>query len=128
MVLKISDLAGLSQTRPTLAYAMALLMFSLSGIPPLAGFFAKFAVFNAAIGAEFYVLSVIGVVASVVAAFYYLRVIKVMFFDAPDDAFNDDIPFARHLVLGVSIAFVALFVFKPTALMALAQGAASSLF
>lgn len=128
MVVKIRDLAGLSQTRPTLAYAMALLMFSMSGIPPLAGFFGKFAVFQSAISAEFYVLAVIGVVASVVAAFYYLRVIKVMFFDTPKDDFNDDVPLARHIILLVAVAFVTLFIFKPTALMALAQSAANSLF
>ena len=108
--------------------ALVILMFSMSGIPPLAGFFGKFAVFQAAITAEHYVLAVIGVVASVVAAFYYLRVIKVMFFDAPQDDFNDDIPLARHVILAVSVAFVTLFVFKPTALMALAQSAANSLF
>src|SRR5690606_21958966 len=77
----INDLAGLSRYKPALAYAMALLLFSMSGIPPLAGFFGKFLVFKAAVASGFYVLAVLGVVASVVAAFYYLRLIKVMFFD-----------------------------------------------
>lgn len=128
MVLKIKDLAGLSQTKPVLAYAMAILMFSMSGIPPLAGFFGKLSVFQAAIGAELYVLATLGVLTSVVAAYYYLRIIKVMFFDDAEDRFNDDIPFARHVVLGISVAFVVLFIFKPVWLMSVLDGAAASLF
>ena len=81
MVENISDLAGISRTNPVMAILLALLMFSMAGIPPLAGFFAKFYVFSAAIQAELYPLAVIGVLASVVGAFYYLRVVKVMFFD-----------------------------------------------
>ncbi len=79
----MDSLAGLAKTRPGLAAAMAVFMFSLAGIPPLFGFFPKFAVFNAAISAEMYVLAVIGVVTSVVGAFYYLRVIKLAYFDEP---------------------------------------------
>jgi NADH-quinone oxidoreductase subunit N len=128
MVLQIKDLAGLSQTKPVLAYAMVVLMFSMSGIPPLAGFFGKLAVFQAAMGAEMYVLATLGVLTSVVAAYYYLRIIKVMFFDAPEDSFNDDIPLARHVVLGVSVAFVLFFILKPVWLMDFVEGASASLF
>ena len=128
MVLKIKDLAGLSQTKPVLAYGMAIFMFSMSGIPPLAGFFGKLMIFQAAISSELYVLATVGVLSSVVAAFYYLRIIKVMFFDAPEDGFNDDIPFARHVVMGIAVAFVVLFVFKASSLMAIVDGAAQSLF
>ncbi|MEO0499925.1 MAG: NADH-quinone oxidoreductase subunit NuoN [Pseudomonadota bacterium] len=77
------SLAGLSKTRPGLALAMLIFMFSLAGIPPLLGFWPKFSVFNAAIEAEMYVLAVIGVVTSVIGAFYYLRVIKLAYFDEP---------------------------------------------
>jgi NADH-quinone oxidoreductase subunit N len=77
----IDSLAGLSKTRPLLAVAMAIFMFSLAGIPPLLGFWPKLAVFNAAMAVEMYVLATIAVVTSVVGAFYYLRIIKVMFFD-----------------------------------------------
>ena len=80
---RIPDLAGLSQTRPFVALTMAVLMFSLTGVPPLAGFFAKWYVFLAAIEAQLYVLAVIGVLASAVSAFYYLRIVKVMYFDEP---------------------------------------------
>ena len=80
MVYEIGDLAGLSRTHPVMAFSLAMILFSLAGIPPLAGFFAKFYVFLAAIDAGLYVLAVIGVLASVVGAFYYLRIIKVMYF------------------------------------------------
>jgi NADH-quinone oxidoreductase subunit N len=128
MVLQIKDLAGLSKSKPVLAYAMAILMFSMSGIPPLAGFFGKLVVFQAAISAELYILAVLGVLTSVVAAFYYLRIIKTMFFDELDDMLNDNIPLARHVVLGVSMAFIVLFVFKPSGLMELFDAAVQNLF
>ena len=79
----IDDLAGLARTRPFVAAILALFMFSLVGLPPLAGFFAKWQVFLAAIEAQLFVLAVIGMLASAVSAFYYLRVIKVMYFDEP---------------------------------------------
>ncbi len=105
----ISDLAGLSKTHPVMAFLLAMLMFSLAGIPPLAGFFAKFYVFLAAIESGLYVLSVIGVLASVVGAFYYLRVIKIMYFDEPAPSFK---PMATELrvVLGLSGLFTLFFV------------------
>ena len=79
----ISDFAGLSRTNPLLAFFFAMLLFSLAGIPPLAGFFAKFYVFVAAIKAGLFTLSVIGVLTSVVGAYYYLLIVKVMYFDEP---------------------------------------------
>ncbi|MGB0935467.1 MAG: NADH-quinone oxidoreductase subunit NuoN [Alphaproteobacteria bacterium] len=79
----IDDLKGLSQLNPSMAFAIAVLMFSLAGIPPLAGFFAKLSIFLAAVQAEMYTITIIGVLASVVAASYYLKIIKVMYFDAP---------------------------------------------
>ena len=84
----IASLAGLSRSRPGLALAMAIFMFSLAGIPPLVGFFAKLAVFTAAVHAGLYPLAVAGFVASVIGAYYYLRVIKVMYFDAPGEPFS----------------------------------------
>ena len=79
----IDDLAGLSTTNPFMAVVLTILMFSLAGIPPLAGFFAKYFVFVAAIEAKLYALAVIGVLASVVGAYYYLRIVKMMWFDEP---------------------------------------------
>ena len=83
LVENIGDLAGLSRTHPTMAFLLAMLLFSLAGIPPLAGFFAKFYVFLAAIKAGLYALAVIGVLTSVVGAYYYLAIVKIMYFDEP---------------------------------------------
>ena len=80
---KISDFSGLSRTNPLLAFFFAMLLFSLAGVPPLAGFFAKFYVFIAAIKADLFTLAVIGVLTSVVGAYYYLSIVKVMYFDEP---------------------------------------------
>lgn len=102
----IDALAGLSRTRPGLAAAMAIFMFSLAGIPPLLGFNAKLAVFQAAVNAGLYPLAVLGFVASVIGAYYYLRVIKVMYLDAPAPAFARE----RNLVEGGLIAAAATFV------------------
>ena len=125
---KISDLSGLSQNNPMLAYALAILMFSMSGLPPMAGFLGKLVVFEAAVAAEYYVLAVLGVLASVVAAYYYLRVIKVMFFDEPAHEFDKGLPFGRGVVLGVSVGFVLFFIVKPDMLIAPMQVAAQTLF
>ena len=84
---EIADLAGLARTNPSMAFFLAMLLFSLAGIPPLAGFFAKFYVFLAAIKAGLYMLAVIGVLASVVGAYYYLLIVKIMYFDEPAPGF-----------------------------------------
>jgi NADH-quinone oxidoreductase subunit N len=109
MVEEIGDLAGLSKTHPVMAFLLAMLLFSLAGIPPLAGFFAKFYVFLAAIESGLYVLAVIGVLASVVGAFYYLRIIKIMYFDEPAPGFEPMAPELR-VVLGLSGVFTLFFV------------------
>ena len=109
MVEDIGDLAGLSRTHPVMAFLLAMLLFSLAGIPPLAGFFAKFYVFLAAIESGLYVLAVIGVLASVVGAFYYLRIIKIMYFDEPAPRFEPMAPELRF-VLGLSGIFTLFFV------------------
>jgi NADH-quinone oxidoreductase subunit N len=128
MVENISDLAGLSRSNPGLALAMAIFMFSMAGIPPLAGFFGKFFVFKAAIQAELYTLAIIGVLTSVVSAFYYLRVVKVMYFDEPAAALERPIGRTLATVIGGTAAFTLFFVFKPGPLLAGAAVAAVSLF
>lgn len=125
---EISDLAGLSRTSPLMAYAMAILMFSMSGIPPMAGFFGKLLVFNAAVASEFYVLAVFGVLTSVVAAFYYLYIIKVMFFDEPIDAFDKQVAFSKRAVVLLSVLFVLLFILSPDTLIQTSLSAATALF
>ena len=87
MVEEIDELAGLAQTNLGMATVLAILMFSLAGIPPLAGFFAKFYVFAAAVKEGLWPLAVFGVLASVVGAYYYVRIVKIMFFDAPKEKF-----------------------------------------
>ncbi len=127
LVESIDDLAGLSRTHPTMAFFMAMLLFSLAGIPPLAGFFAKFYVFLAAMKAGLYTLAVIGVLASVVGAYYYLLIVKIMYFDEPAKGF-ERMPVLLRLVLGVSGAINLLFFVYPAPLLGAATVAAKSLF
>src|ERR1700761_2926380 len=124
---QISDFAGLSRTNPLLAFFFAMLLFSLAGIPPLAGFFAKFYVFTAAIKAGLFTLAVIGVLASVVGAFYYLTIIKVMYFDEPL-AKLDPMRMELRTVLAVAGIFNIFFFVYPGPLVSVATAAAKSLF
>ena len=127
MVEDIDQLSGLSSTSPLMAFLLAMLLFSLAGVPPLAGFFAKFYVFLAAIHAGLYALAVIGVLLSVVGAYYYLRIVKIMYFDAPAERFEPmDTPLAA--VLGVTGLFILLYFIYPAPLVAFAGAAAKSLF
>jgi len=123
----INDLAGLSRTQPGLALALAIFMFSLAGIPPLAGFFGKLYVFMAAIDAQLYVLAVIGVLASVVGAYYYLAIIKIMYFDDAAEGFYPT-PIELKVVLAVCGLFNVLFFLYPGPLIGAASAAARSLF
>jgi NADH-quinone oxidoreductase subunit N len=127
MVEDIDALSGLSRTNPMMAFMLAMLLFSLAGIPPLAGFFAKFYVFLAAIHAGLYALAVIGVLLSVVGAYYYLRIVKLMYFDAPAERFEPMQP-SLAAVLGVSGGFILLYFVYPAPLVAFAGIAAKSLF
>jgi len=122
---QISDLAGLARTDKVLAFVLAVQMFSLAGIPPLAGFFAKYFVFLAAVQAGLYTLAVLAVIASVVGAYYYLRIVKVMYFDEPLEAF-DAMDGEVKLVAYASGAFVLLFVVFANPLLNLATAAAQS--
>jgi NADH-quinone oxidoreductase subunit N len=124
---EIADLAGLYRTKPAMAFFLAMLLFSLAGIPPLAGFFAKLYVFFAAINAGLYTLAIIGVLASVVGAYYYLMIVKTIYFDEPAPAFE---PMRGELkaVLGICGLFVLLFCFYPAPLVDAAAAAAKSLF
>ncbi len=127
LVENINDLAGLSRTHPTMAFFLAMLLFSLAGIPPLAGFFAKFYVFLAAINAGLYVLAVIGVLTSVVGAYYYLAIVKTMYMDEPVERFQS-MPVLLGFVLTVCALINILFFAYPAPLVGAAQAAAKSLF
>src|SRR6516165_3926936 len=117
MVEGIGDLAGLALTNPAMAFFLAVLLFSLAGIPPLAGFFAKFYVFLAAIKAGLFALAVIGVVTSVVGAYYYLAIVKTMYFDEPAEPFAP-MPYELRFVLAVAGLFNLLFIAYPAPLIA----------
>jgi NADH-quinone oxidoreductase subunit N len=128
MVEEISDLAGLAKTQPVVAAALAVAMFSMAGIPPLAGFFSKLYVFLAAITAGLYTLAVIGVLTSVVGAFYYLRLVKLMYFDEPTGVFDRPIGVKLGVVLAASSLFTLLFFLYPAPLIGAASVAAAALF
>ena len=123
----IGDLAGLSRNNKLLAFVLAMMMFSLAGIPPLAGFFAKWYVFVAAIQSNLYWLAVIGMLASVVSAFYYLRVVKIMYLDEPARPF-DRVNWEVTAVMALGGLFVVLFWVYPGPLVDAASAAAKSLF
>jgi NADH-quinone oxidoreductase subunit N len=122
----IADLAGLSTQRPGYALALALLMWSMAGIPPLSGFFGKLYVFSAAVSNGLDMLAVIGVLTSVIGAFYYLRVIKVMYFDAGSPDFDKSANGVR-LIMFIGAAATSLFVFIPGPLVSAADAAARAL-
>ncbi len=124
---QISDLAGLAKTDSVTAFFFAMLMFSLAGIPPLAGFFAKWYVFNAAIQAHLYPLAVIGVLSSAVAAYYYLRIVKVMYFDDAAPAFDKPTPVLRVVLAVTSLLVLFLFAY-PGSFVDATTAAAKSLF
>ena len=126
MIEDIGELSGLAETNMPMALALGAILFSLAGIPPLAGFFAKFYVFTAAIQAGLYPLAVIGILASVVAAFYYLRIVKIMFFDPPHGEFTRAEPYTRF-VMAIAGLFVLLYVVFPSPLSDAAAAAAKSL-
>ncbi len=124
---EISDLSGLARSNPPLAFFLALLLFSLAGIPPLAGFFAKYYVFLAAIKAGLFTLAVLGVLMSVVGAYYYLLIVKVMYFDEPAKGFVP-MPGELKAVLGITGLFNLLYFIYPAPLLTAASAAAKSLF
>ena len=112
----ISDLSGLSKTRPMLSLGLMIILFSLAGIPPLAGFFAKFYVFMTVIESEMYALAIIGLVTTVVSAFYYLRIIKVIYFDKPKKAFDQNYDLGLKISLILSSILILIYFIYPSIL------------
>ena len=127
MIETIDDLAGLSKSSPVISYLIAVMMFSMAGIPPMAGFFAKLYVFQAAIEGGAYILAVIGVLSSVVAAYYYLRIIKVIFFDEGDIVLKREKSFGHSIVLTLSTAFVLFYIISPGFLLDIVSGSVAPL-
>ncbi len=124
----IHDLAGLARTRPQFAFALAALMLSLAGLPPLAGIFAKFYVFLAAVEAHLYIAAALGFIASCVGAYYYLRIVTIMYFDEPAKPFDRSMSLGMASILAASTLFTILFVFRPGPLVSAAASAAQTLF
>lgn len=128
MVEDIDSVAGLSKTNPLMALALAIFMFSMAGIPPLGGFFAKFFVFKAAIDAELYVLAVAGLLTSVVGAFYYLRIVKLMYFDESSEPFDKNLGREITVLVTVTAVITAFFFVGLGPVLAGAETAAAVLF
>ena len=124
----INDLAGLARNHPMMAAAMAIFMFSMAGIPPLAGFFGKLYVFMAAVNEGLYVLAIIGVLTSVVGAYYYLRIVKIMYFDEPAEAFDRTAGREVGAIMTVAGLFTLLFFIFPSPIVNAASRAAAVLF
>jgi NADH-quinone oxidoreductase subunit N len=128
MVEGVNDLAGLGRTHPMMAFALLLFMFSLAGIPPLAGFWGKLYIFMAAVEAKLYWPAVLGVLASVVASYYYLRIVKVMYFDEPGEALDQPVFGVNRVVAFAAAIIVAVFSLAPQPLSVVAAAAAKGLF
>ena len=110
---KIEDLSGLSTNHPILSFALLVVLFSLAGIPPLAGFFAKFYVFIAVIEQSMYFLAIVGLLSTVVAAFYYLRLIKIIYFDVPKEKYETDHTIGLKITLTISTGILVLYFIYP---------------
>ena len=113
---QIDDLSGLSKNHPLLSISLLIILFSLAGIPPLAGFFAKFYIFKSVIEQSMYFLAIVGLLSTVVAAFYYLRIIKIMYFDEEKDSYDSDQSFWLKFSLTVSTILILMYFIFPSEL------------
>ena len=113
---QIDDLSGLSKNHPMLSLSLLIILFSLAGIPPLAGFFAKFYIFKSVIEQSMYFLAIVGLLATVVAAFYYLRIIKIMYFDKEKESYDKDHSLSLKFSLTFSTLIILLYFIFPSQL------------
>tara|TARA_X000001036_G_C20036803_1_gene545151 strand:- start:12 stop:527 length:516 start_codon:yes stop_codon:yes gene_type:complete len=113
---RIEDLSGLSKNHPMLSLALLIILFSLAGIPPLAGFFAKFYIFKTVIEQSMYFLAIVGLLSTVVAAFYYLMIIKIIYFDKEKDKYDMDYSVGIKMSLILSTLLILLYFIFPSAL------------
>ena len=112
----IEDLSGLSKKHPILSFSLLIVLFSLAGIPPLAGFFAKFYVFLAVIEQSMYFLAIVGLLATVVAAFYYLRIIKIIYFDPEKEEYETSHNLGLKITLAISTIFILAYFIYPSSI------------
>ena len=113
----IEDLSGLSKNHPILSLSLLIILFSLAGIPPLAGFFAKFYIFMAVIEQSMFFLAIIGLLSTVVAAFYYLRIIKIIYFDPSKEKYDSNHSLGLRISLIVSTIFLVFYFTYPNSLL-----------
>tara|TARA_B100000579_G_C22390356_1_gene646964 strand:+ start:67 stop:468 length:402 start_codon:yes stop_codon:yes gene_type:complete len=111
---EIEDLSGLSKNHPALSFSLMIILFSLAGIPPLAGFFAKFYIFMSVIEQSMYYLAVIGLLSTVVAAFYYLRIIKIIYFDPQKEKYETNHNIGLKFTLILSTLFILVYFIYPS--------------
>jgi len=112
----IKDLSGMSKNHPMLALSFLIILFSLAGIPPLAGFFAKFYIFMAVVEAKMYALAIIGLVTTVVSTFYYLRIIKIIYFDKPNKPFDESYDWGLKSSIILSSILILIYFIYPSIL------------
>jgi len=110
---KVEDLSGLSKNHPLLSLSMMIILFSLAGIPPLAGFFAKFYIFTAVIEQSMYFLAIVGLLSTVIAAFYYIRLIKVMYFDEQKEKYDLNHSVGLKMILVISSTIILIYFINP---------------
>ena len=113
---QIDDLSGLSKNHPLLSLSLLIILFSLAGIPPLAGFFAKFYVFKSVLEQSMFFLAIVGLLSTVVAAFYYLRLIKIMYFDKEKEKYDEDHSLWLRFSLGASTLLILIYFIFPSQL------------
>jgi NADH-quinone oxidoreductase subunit N len=113
---EIEDLSGLSKNHPLLSLSLLVILFSLAGIPPLAGFFAKFYIFKAVLEQNMYFLAIVGLLSTVVAAFYYLRIVKIIYFDREKEKYDDDHSLWLKFSLTFSTILILLYFIFPSQL------------
>ncbi len=115
----LEDLSGLSKNHPIISLSLLILLFSLAGIPPMAGFFAKFYIFISVIEQSMYFLAIVGLISTVISAFYYLRIIKIIYFDPPKEKYDQINYFGLKITLALSTLLILLYFIYPSALISL---------
>ena len=110
----IEDLSGLSKNHPIISLCLLIILFSLAGIPPLAGFFAKFYIFISVIEQSMYFLAIVGLISTVISAFYYLKIIKIIYFDEAKEKFDQENYIGLKITLALSTIFVLMYFVYPS--------------
>tara|TARA_B100000686_G_scaffold305620_1_gene344258 strand:- start:1310 stop:1741 length:432 start_codon:yes stop_codon:yes gene_type:complete len=115
----LDDLSGLSKNHPIISLSLLILLFSLAGIPPMAGFFAKFYIFISVIEQSMYFLAIVGLISTVISAFYYLKIIKIIYFDPPKEKYDQINYLGLKISLAISTLLILLYFVYPSALISL---------